>query len=98
MCLLERQAARELHMQRQLRSTADVDEREIVHLAHARYRDRSRVRALPEITASERLDMDDDIRVGKRFRNGGLDRVGRGVALTDGGAGSDRDHDVGELP
>ena len=59
--LLERQLARQLHVQRELRPPVDVDQRDVVHLAHARDGDRRGVHALAQRLVGERLDVDDDV-------------------------------------
>ena len=53
--------ARQLHVQRQLRAAVDVDEREVVHLAHARHGERRGVGALAQRRILDRLDVDDDV-------------------------------------
>ena len=84
-------------MQRELRPAVDVDEREVVHLADARHGERRGVRALAHRRVLDRLDVHDDVRVRQRALDRGLDGVRGGVALADGRARGDADHDVGEL-
>ena len=60
--------------------------------------ERGGVRALAHVgLALERLDVDDDVRLGQRVLHRLLDRVGRRVALADGGVRRDADDDVGEV-
>ena len=94
---LERHLARQLEVQRQLEAAGDVDERKVVDLAHARHRQRRRVRALADARVLERLDVDDDVTAGQRALDRALDRVGDGVPLADGRDRGDADHHVGEL-
>ena len=65
MRLLERQFARQLDVQRELGAAVDVDEREVVHLAHLPHGERGRVRTLAQVGGScERLDVHDDVASG----------------------------------
>ncbi len=59
--------------------------------APPRARARARRRRRPD-----RLDVDDDVRLRQRRLHGALDRVGRRMALADGGVVVDADHDVRE--
>ena len=61
---LERDVTRELQVQRELGATVDLQEREVVHLADARDRDRGGVRTLPDACILQRLDVDDDVAPG----------------------------------
>src|SRR5205823_11315587 len=71
---------------------------DVVHLADARDTDRGLLRTLAHLrVAPLRLDVDDDVALRQRALDGVLDRVGRGVALGDGRAGRDADHDIGEV-
>ena len=85
-------------MQRQLGATPDLQQGEVVHLAHSRDRDRGGGRAFADAGVVERLDVDDDVAAGQRLLDRGLDRVCGGVPLADGGRRGDADHDVCELP
>ena len=81
--LLERHLARQLEVQRELEPAADVDEREVVDLAHARHGQRGGVRALAHARILERLDVHDDVAARQRPLDCLLDRVRGGVALAD---------------
>ena len=61
----------------------DVDERDVVHLAHPRHADRGRVRALAQRRVLERLDVDDDVGVRQRALDRRLDRVRGSMPLPD---------------
>ena len=69
-------------------------------LADARHMERSLLRALADLGLLRRLrlDVDDDVRLGKRAPNRILDGVGGGVSLGDSRAGRDADDDVDEVP
>ena len=77
-------------------STSTSDE--VVHLAHLPHADRGRVRPLAQVASPASgstcttTSASGSARLDRR-----LDRVGGRVALADGGAGRDGDHDVGEL-
>ena len=98
MRLLEREVARELEVERDLVRIAEVDDADVVHLAHARDAERRHRRALAErLLARLGLDVDDDVALRQRPLDGGLDRVGGRVALADGGSGGHADDDVHEV-
>ena len=80
---LERDVSGQLHVQRQLVPPADLDEREVVDLAHIRNGDGRSVRAHPDAGIDERLDVNDDVASGQRALERLLDRVGRGMPLAD---------------
>ena len=74
------------------------EDADVVYLAHARHRERRRVRALAHVACLlERLDVDDDVCLGQRVLHGLLDGVRRRVALADDGVRLDADDDVGEV-
>ena len=95
--LLEREVAGKLEVERELGAAVDRDDRDVVHLAHARHVERRSVRALAHGgVCLRRLDVDDDVRLRQRRLHRALDRVGRRVALADGRVVRDADHDVRE--
>ena len=96
--LLERELARQLEVERELGAAVDGDDRDVVHLANARDVERRGMRALAHVGVGglDRLDVDDDVRFRQRRLHRALDRVGRRVALADGGAVVDADDDVRE--
>ena len=98
MRLLERESAGKLEVERELGAAVDRDDRDVVHLAHARDVERRGVRALAHVGVGglDRLDVDDDVRLRQRRLHRALDRVGRRVALPDGRVVVDADHDVRE--
>ena len=87
-------------MERDLRPPADLDHVHVVDLADARNLERRGLHPLAQgrLRAGLRLDVDDDVGLGKRAAHGVLDLVGRGMALCDGGSRRDADHDVDEVP
>ena len=88
-CLVEREGARELQVQRDLDAPVDVEHREVVDLAHVRDRERRReARVRGSHRRPTRLDVDDDVDPRKSVVQGLLDAVGGGVPLADGGAGA----------
>ena len=85
-------------MERDRRAVADVEDGDVVHLAHAADGERGGMGAVADArVVLHRLDMDDHVALGKRALDRVLDRVGDRVPLADGGARRDRDHDVGEV-
>ena len=95
--LLEREVAGELEVEGELGAAVDRDDRDVVHLAHARDAERRSVRPLADGgICLRRLDVDDDVRLGQCRLHRALDRVGRRMALGDGRVVRDSDHDVRE--
>ena len=96
--LVEREVARQLEVERDLDAPVDVENHEVVDLAHVRDRERRREHTLADRhRRPARLDVDDDVDPRQGVVQGALDAVGRGVALADGGAGGDADDDVREV-
>ena len=95
---LERDFSRQLHVKRQLFPPADLDEREVVDLAHIRNGEGRSVRAHPDVGIDERLHVNDDVASGQRALERCLDRVGGGMPQADRSRRRHTDHDVGEIP
>ena len=97
---VEGQVARELQVERDLRAPVDRQDVDVVDLAHARHVERGFLRTLANLGLAGRLrlDVDDDVRLGKRPPHRFLDGVCGGVSLRDGRAGRDADDDVDEVP
>ncbi len=98
--LVESQVARQLQVERDLGAPVDGQDVDVVDLAHVGHMERRILRAVADlgVRGRLRLDVDDDVRLGKRAPNGILDVVCSGVALRDGRAGRDADDDVHEVP
>ena len=98
MRFLERKVAGELEVERELGPAVDRDDRDVVHLAHARDVERRGVGALAHVGVggAARLDVDDDVGLGQRRLHRALDRVRCRVALSDRRPVVDADHDVRE--
>ena len=88
--LVERQLARQLDVQRELGVAVDVDERDVVHLADVRDRERRCVRTLAHVASSIGSTCTTTSAFGSAPLDRGLDRVGGGVALADRGASARR--------
>ena len=85
--LLEREVARQLQVERELRVPVERDDAEVVDLPHARHAQRRGVGALAQRrVALPRLDVDDDVDPRQRALERLLDPVGRRVSLADRGA------------
>ncbi len=69
-----------------------------MHLPHARDAERRRQHSLPHSAAFGGLDVDDDVALGQRPVERGLDRVGSGVSLPHGCGRGDADDHVDEVP
>ena len=84
-------------MQRHLGAAVPAQDRDVVHLAHARHRERRSERTVAQLSLSAGSTWTTTSLSGSApYRV--LHGVGRGVALPDRRAGRDPDHDVDEVP
>ena len=80
----ESHPARKLDVQRQLGAAVDLDQPDVVDLAHRRDRGRCRMDAFAKVIHVSRLDVDDDVGTRKGAFDRRLDGVGDRVPLADG--------------
>ena len=93
----ERITAGELEVEGDLGAPSDLEDDDVVHLAHPRLPHRSRVGALANRLRLLRLHVDDHVRPGNRLLDGPLHGVGSGMALLDRRAVRHADDDVREM-
>jgi hypothetical protein len=99
MSVREGKPSGQLQVQRHLWAAVDLEHAKVVHLPYPRDAEGGGLHALAysrQLLAG--LDVDDDVALGDRALDRGLDRVGFSMALSDGGARLNSDHDVGEMP
>ena len=85
--LLQRQLARELEVQRDLRPRPDLQDGQVVDLAHPWHTLGRGERALGELRVpARRLDVNNDVAAWQRVVDGGLHSVGGRMALAHRGA------------
>ena len=86
-------------MERDLHAPVDLEDAEVVDLTHLRNAECGREHPLADLRVrAPRLDVHDDVGIGKAFAHRFLDPVRRSVALPHRGARSDPDDDVREVP
>ena len=96
--LVERKIARKLQVERDLDAPVDLEDLEVVDLAHLRNGERGGEDALADRAgALARLDVNDDVDPRECVVQRLLDTIGGGVTLTDRRARRDADDDVGEV-
>ena len=97
-CVLQGQIAGKLQVERHLHAAVDLEHDQVVDLADLRHRERGGQDSLARLSfGAPRLDVDDDVGIGKPRAQRFLDAVSGRVPLTDGCTGRNADHHVGEV-